>query len=142
MDGTGLYSGQACVSVERVYVHDSIHQVFLEELVEKAKHLSLNRPGPEQEIGCMITETHRNNLLKTIDEMVQGGATVHLGDTQEIAPNNNFLAPTILTGISDQDQITDNEFFGPVLTIEPFSTEEEAIDFANRQRWYDVLHRQ
>ena len=130
--GAFVNAGQTCLSVERCYVHRSVHDAFVAACVEKTKKLKVGR-GDEaaSDVGPLIHERQ----LKTVEEHVADakacGARVLTGGARipELGPN--FYAPTVLTGVTGDMRILREETFGPVLPIAAFDSDEEAVRLAN-----------
>jgi acyl-CoA reductase-like NAD-dependent aldehyde dehydrogenase len=130
--GAFMNAGQTCLSIERCYVHRSVHDRFVEACVTKARRLRIgNGSDPKTEIGPMIHERQLQTVETHVQDAVAHGAQVLCGGARlpELGPN--FYAPTVLTGVTHEMRIMAEETFGPVLPIMPFDTEEEAIRLAN-----------
>jgi succinate-semialdehyde dehydrogenase/glutarate-semialdehyde dehydrogenase len=130
--GAFLNAGQACLSVERCYVHRSIHNAFLGAVVNKAQRLRIgNGMNPEIDMGPMIHQRQLEIVEQHVDEARARGARIVTGGTRlpELGPN--FYAPTVLTEVTHEMRIMREETFGPVLPILAFDSEEEAIQLAN-----------
>jgi succinate-semialdehyde dehydrogenase/glutarate-semialdehyde dehydrogenase len=130
--GAFVNAGQACLSVERCYVHRSLYPRFLEACVEKTRKLRVgNGLDPETDIGPMIHERQLRIVESQIEDAKAMGARVLRGGTRlpELGPN--FYAPTVLADVTPQMQIMQQETFGPVLPIAPFDTDAQAIQLAN-----------
>lgn len=129
--GTLISSGQMCMATERIYVFDAIHDAFVDRLVEMASGLRQGAPlQPEVvDVGAM-TMPGQVEIVKTlVDDAVENGATLRLGGTP--AADSQFFPPTILTGVTHDMRIAQEETFGPVMTIIRVRDEEEAIRLAN-----------
>ena len=122
-------TGQLCISIERLYVHESIESVFLAEFVRRTKAM---KPGSGigwgSDYGPLISAKHAENVLAFISDAHERGATVHAGGTRE---GMSTIAPTILTGVGESMRVCREETFGPVVAIESFSTDAEAVAKAN-----------
>ncbi|CAG9621933.1 aldehyde dehydrogenase family protein [Sutcliffiella rhizosphaerae] len=128
-------TGQSCEARSRLYVHESIYDVFMEKFVEKAKKLQLGDPfSKETHIGAIINK----GQLEVIDGYVQSakedGANILLGG--KIAKVEGFedgfwYEPTIISGVTHDMKAVKEEIFGPVVVVMPFSDEKEAIRLAN-----------
>ena len=130
--GAFVNAGQACLSVERCYVHRSLYESFLEACVRKTKRLRVgNGMDPETDIGPMIHERQLLNVESQVDEARSQGARVLTGAKRLPALGPNFYAPTVLADVKPTMRIMREETFGPVLPIMPFDSDDEAIDLAN-----------
>ena len=124
-------AGQTCISANRIFVQDGIFDAFVERLVEAAAGLTVGvGTDPDVKIGPLIeekavekVEQHVGDALDRGGELMLGGARHELGHT--------FFQPTVITGVTAEAQMSCDETFGPVAGIARFSTEEEAIAFAN-----------
>jgi len=124
--------GQACLSVERCYVHRSLYDAFLEACARKTKQLRVgNGIDPQTEIGPLIHEQQLRNVEAHVEYARAQGARVLTGGARlpELGPN--FYAPTVLADVTHEMHIMREETFGPVLPVMPFDTDDEAIRLAN-----------
>lgn len=129
--GSVLATGQACQSIERIYVARPLYQPFLERLVAAAKAVRLNWPDINQgELGPIIFARQAEILQAQIDDAREKGAEVLTGGQVE-AHGGLWLRPTVLTGIRDDMRVMQEETFGPLLPVIPFDTEDEAVSLAN-----------
>jgi acyl-CoA reductase-like NAD-dependent aldehyde dehydrogenase len=123
------YAGQSCISVQRVYVEDSVHDEFLERLVRKVKSLKVGDPiDPETQVGPVIDESNRVRILTWITEAVAQGAKIEAGGTSD---NRGLIEPTVLTNVSLDMAIASKEAFGPVVAVARVSGLAEATRQAN-----------
>jgi acyl-CoA reductase-like NAD-dependent aldehyde dehydrogenase len=125
-------AGQACLSVERCYVHRSLYEPFLDACVKKAQRLRVgNGLEADTDIGPMIHERQLRMVDAQVEEAKAQGARVLAGGKAlpDIGPN--FYAPTILAGVTHDMRIMREETFGPVLSVAPFDTDDEAVRLAN-----------
>jgi succinate-semialdehyde dehydrogenase/glutarate-semialdehyde dehydrogenase len=124
--------GQACLSVERCYVHRSLYDAFLEACVRKTKQLHVgNGIDPQTEIGPLIHERQLRNVEAHVEDARTRGARVLTGGSRLTSLGANFYAPTVLADVTHAMRIMREETFGPVLPVMPFDTEDEAIQLAN-----------
>jgi succinate-semialdehyde dehydrogenase/glutarate-semialdehyde dehydrogenase len=125
-------SGQACLSVERCYVHRSLYDRFLEACVLKTKQLRVgNGMDSQNEVGPLIHERQLRTVESQIEDARVRGARVLTGDSRLTQLGPNFYAPTVLSDVTHEMQIMREETFGPVLPVMPFDTDDEAIRLAN-----------
>ncbi len=127
-----LATGQACQSIERVYVARAIAEPFLAELVRAAKAVRLNYPDiGAGEIGPFIFAEQVGKITAQIAAAVAGGATVLAGGTVETLGGGKYLRPTVLSGVTPDMAIMADETFGPVIPVTVFDDVAEAIALAN-----------
>jgi len=125
-------AGQACLSVERCYVHRSLYAEFLAKVVAETKQLrSGDGLDPQTDLGPMIHGRQAQVVESQVEEARAQGARVLIGGKRlpELGPN--FYAPTILADVTHEMRIMREETFGPVLSVAPFDSDEEAIRLAN-----------
>ncbi len=130
--GAFVNCGQACLSVERCYVHRSLYGAFLEACVRKTKQLQVgNGIHPQTDVGPMIHERQLHNVESQVEDARTRGARVLTGGSRLTQLGPNFYAPTVLADVTHAMQIMREETFGPVLPVMPFDTDDEAIRLAN-----------
>ncbi|RAE34604.1 aldehyde dehydrogenase [Burkholderia multivorans] len=125
-------SGQSCVAGSRLLIEASVKDRFLALLVERVSRIRIGSPGErETEYGPLCTERQLRHIETVVERSVRQGATVLAGGTK-LERDGYYYAPTILdcTGVAHADSIT-TELFGPVLSVDTFESEQEAIDKAN-----------
>jgi acyl-CoA reductase-like NAD-dependent aldehyde dehydrogenase len=126
--GAYSHSGQVCISVQRVYAHQSVFDSFVEQLKGQTEKLTLGHPfEPSTDISSLIDEAAAIRVKEWIDEAVSGGAKAITGGARKRAT----IAPTILTGVSPQARISCQEVFGPVVAVYPYGNLEDAIAAVN-----------
>ncbi len=133
--GVFLNAGQLCESGTRLIVHESIHDRLVDRLVSLSEKVVLGDPmHPETGMGPMSTASHGEKVMEYIGSACREGATIQCGG-QRIAiagcECGFFVAPTILTGVTNDMRVAREEVFGPVLSVIKFQSEEEAIAIAN-----------
>ncbi len=125
-------NGQACQSIERVYVARSIAKPFLVSLVEQAKAVEPNYPDiGKGEIGPFIFPPQAEKVAAQITDALAKGATLLAGGTVETLGGGKYLRPTVLTDVSPDMLIIAEETFGPVIPVTIFDDVEDAIGLAN-----------
>tara|TARA_B100002003_G_scaffold202904_1_gene195315 strand:+ start:1 stop:1080 length:1080 start_codon:yes stop_codon:yes gene_type:complete len=129
--------GQVCLGTERVYVERSIFDEFVSRLKTEAEKLIIGPPDDATaNLGPLISQKQRDKVLSYYQQAVNDGATVVTGggipDMPEALKNGSWIQPTIWTGLSDDSAVVNEEIFGPCCHIQPFDSEEEAIEQANR----------
>ncbi len=127
--GAFTNSGQACSSVERLYVHESIAEKFTRLVVEKTKQLKQG-PGSDadNEIGSMSSERQTEIVEDHVEAFREAGAEILTGGKRK---DGIFFEPTVISGAKNSMRPMQEETFGPTLPIAVFKTENEAIDLAN-----------
>lgn len=130
--GAVTSTGQVCFSIERIYVHASIHDEFVARLTERAKLIRLNHPDPDSgHIGPFIAARQAAVVDAHIDDALAQGARIVLGGKSFVLDGGHYMRPTILTGVTHAMKIMQEETFGPVMPIMPFGTVDEAVQLAN-----------
>jgi acyl-CoA reductase-like NAD-dependent aldehyde dehydrogenase len=129
----GVYAtGQVCYSVERIYVHHSIHDRFVEALVTKAKQVRLNDRNPlEGHIGPFIFVRQPEIVEAHLADAVAKGAKILTGGVTESLGGGLYMRPTVVTEVDHSMRLMREETFGPILPVMRFNTTEEAIALAN-----------
>ena len=123
--------GQECGAACRVLVHESVADKFTELLVREISEITVGTPGAaDAEIGSMISKAHYERVLAALDDIRKDGLTIAVGGRAIEGPGY-FIEPTVVTNVPAQAPITSNEIFGPVVSVETFSTDEEAVTRAN-----------
>ncbi|MCX6522248.1 MAG: aminobutyraldehyde dehydrogenase [Actinobacteria bacterium] len=123
-------SGQDCTAATRVYVERSAHDRLVESLAETMRAVTLGAPDDGADIGPLISAAHRTRVHGFVDRAVDAGARVLAGGAP-IDRDGWFFPPTLLVGVDQRSEVVQDEVFGPVLTVIPFDTEDEAIALAN-----------
>lgn len=130
--GAVYATGQVCYSIERVYVHESIHDEFVAQLVEKAKDVRLNHENPRAgHIGPFTFAPQAEIVARHIADARAKGATVLTGGEIEDLGGGLYLRPTVLTHVTHDMEIMQDETFGPCIPVMAYSTTDEAIRLAN-----------
>lgn len=124
-------SGQSCVAGTRGLVHRSILEPLVERIAEKASAIRLGDPlQPETHVGPLCTAAQVRKIEETLDKAQGQGATIHFGGEAAERPGN-YMNPTLVECVSPETETLKIEMFGPVMSLLPFDTEEEAIALAN-----------
>ncbi len=130
-----LHSGQVCSAGARLVVQDSIHDEFVAELVARAGEIRLGGPFDEKaETGALISLAHLDKVTSYVDAGIAEGAKLLLGGqrvTDGDLADGFFFAPTILGSVTSGMSVAQEESFGPVLTVERFTDEADAVRIAN-----------
>jgi acyl-CoA reductase-like NAD-dependent aldehyde dehydrogenase len=126
------YSGQSCISVQRVYVQQSIFKPFCDALLSQVEKLRVGDPALEAtDVGPLIRESDAERVENWIDEAIRGGATRLAGGKRE----GSVISPTVLTGTRSPMKVIDEEIFGPVITVEPYEKFADAIAAVNASKY-------
>ncbi|MGH8857062.1 MAG: aldehyde dehydrogenase family protein, partial [Polaromonas sp.] len=139
MLGNFYTQGEICTNCTRVFVHEDIHDAFLEQLQARTRMLRIGDPmDPATQIGALISRAHMERVLGYIEKgvaegarLVGGGKQLRTGGLAE----GNFVEPTIFTDCRDDMSIVREEIFGPVMSVLRFSNEAEAVARANDTRF-------
>ena len=130
--GAFVNAGQACLSVERCYVHRKIYDSFTSLCAEKAKQLRIgNGMDPATDIGPLIYERQLRTVEQHVEDARGQGGRVLTGGKRLPSLGPNFYSPTVLADVTHQMLVMREETFGPVLPIMPFDSDDEAIRLAN-----------
>jgi betaine-aldehyde dehydrogenase len=130
-----LHSGQVCSAGARLVVEESIHDEFVEEVVARAQRIRLGGPFDEKaETGPLTSAQHLEKVEKYVATGLAEGAVLRCGGERPDDPalaDGFYYLPTVLDGCTPRMSVTQDESFGPVLTVETFTTEDEAVAIAN-----------
>jgi betaine-aldehyde dehydrogenase len=130
-----LHAGQVCSAGARLLVEASIHDAFVDAVVERTQRIRLgDGRDPATESGPLISAEHRDKVEAHVARAIEDGATLRCGGKRPDEPalaDGFFYEPTVLTGCRPDMPIIQQEVFGPVLTVEPFEDEREAVALAN-----------
>ena len=130
--GAFCNSGQACASIERCYVHESIAAKFIDLVVEETRLLKQGKPdGDPIDVGAMTNEQQLKIVEDHVSDAVAHGAKIHTGGHRLDDSNGWFHEPTVITAVDHSMKVMRDETFGPLLPIMTFKTEDEAIRLAN-----------
>lgn len=124
-------AGQTCVCTNRFYVHESLHDAFVEKLAQASKRLVIG-PGLDKgvQLGPLIDQQAINKVEQHVQDAVAKGARLMTGGKRH-ALGGTFYEPTVLAGVKKGMLITEEETFGPVAAVIPFTSESEVIQMAN-----------
>jgi aminomuconate-semialdehyde/2-hydroxymuconate-6-semialdehyde dehydrogenase len=128
--------GQICLCGSRIYVERPIYERFRNDFVERVKKIKIGNPAhPDSRLGAVVSKPHYDKILSYIQLAQEEGGSILCGGTalQLPAPNENgwFIAPTVIEGLPLHCRTNQEEIFGPVVTIQPFDTDDEALALAN-----------
>ncbi len=131
IDGAMFNSGQCCCGIERIYVHESLCDAFVEKAVKIAEGYTLGNPLDEgTTIGPMANVRFAKEVRDQINEAVATGATAHIAQ-MDADDGGAYLTPQILTDVTHDMRVMRDESFGPVVGIMKVSSDEEAIELMN-----------
>ncbi len=129
-------TGQACQSLERVYVQRSIYQAFLDHLVAAARRIELNYPDMRQgQVGPLIFARQAEIIAGQLADARARGAQVLTGGEIESHGGGSWLRPTVVTGVTQDMKLVAEETFGPVIPVMPFDDIDEAVRLANDSQY-------
>lgn len=134
MIGIFFNQGEVCSAGSRIIIEASIKEAFVNRLVERANAMTIGNPLENPDLGPVITEDHMNRVLAYIQSGLDEGATLRCGGERYIegeCKNGYFIKPTVFDNCTPDMKIVREEIFGPVVTIQTFETEEQAIAMAN-----------
>lgn len=130
--GAFYQSGQSCIGVQRIYVHEAIRDSFRAKLVAATRALRMGDPkDPDTFIGPMISEAEARRLEGWISEALEAGATLLCGGQRE----GNLLSATLLENVGPDQRIRNEEAFGPVAILDPFVDFDEVLRDINNSRF-------
>jgi len=123
------FAGQSCISIQRVYVEDSVHDALMEKLTPKVEALKVGDPlDAETQVGPVIDHENRDRITEWVNDAVAGGAKLVTGGEVDDA---GVLHPVLLDDVSLEMKVSCNEVFGPVVTVSRVSGLEQAVELAN-----------
>jgi acyl-CoA reductase-like NAD-dependent aldehyde dehydrogenase len=123
------FAGQSCISVQRVYVARAAYDDYVARLLPKVEALKTGDPGDDDtDVGPVIDDDARERILAWIDEAKAAGATVLAGGE---ATEEGLVRPTVLADVTPEMKVSCLEVFGPLCTVTPYDTLEEAFELAN-----------
>ncbi len=128
LTGAFAYAGQVCISVQRMLIHRSIYDAFLDRFIDGARNLKVGDPlDPETQLGPMVDEQAAQRTERWVKEAEELGGRVLLGGRAE----GSFFPPTVLVDTPTTAQVCSNEAFAPLVVAFPFDTLDEAIGAVN-----------
>jgi len=136
-DGCSLHAGQACILQTRLLLPERIHDEVVERLVELARNVTVGDPtDPEVQMGPLISGTQRDRVEAHVAAAQTDGAKLVVGGRRPAHLERGFyLEPTILTNVTPDARIAQEEVFGPVLAVLRYRTDNEAVAIANNSQY-------
>ncbi|WP_172151783.1 aldehyde dehydrogenase family protein [Pseudomonas tumuqii] len=134
IDGAFFNSGQSCCGIERIYVHESLYDAFVEQAVALVKQYKLGRSDdPETTLGPLVRAEAADFVRRQISEAVAQGAVAHIDPTRFALdrPGSAYLAPQVLTDVYHGMRVMTEESFGPLVGIQKVKDDEEALALMN-----------
>ena len=135
ISGIFAATGQTCIAGSRLLVQKSIHDKFVERLINVAKEAKISDPmSTETHVGPVTTQPQYQKIIDYIEIAKKENAKCVLGGKPYTGPGakgKQFIEPTIFTGVTNEMRIAQEEVFGPVLSVIPFDTEEDAVRIGN-----------
>jgi betaine-aldehyde dehydrogenase len=123
-------AGQDCTAATRVLVHESVHDEFVRALTEAARATKTGLPDDEDVLYGPLNNAGQLARVHGFIERLPAHATVETGG-HRVGETGFFYAPTVVSGLRQDDEIIQNEVFGPVITVQRFASDDEALDHAN-----------
>lgn len=138
MIGIFLNQGEVCSAGSRIIIEESIKDEFVRRLVKKANAITIGNPLDNPDMGPLVSEDHMNKVLSYIQKGIAEGAVLACGGERYLegeCAKGYYVCPTVFDCCTDDMTIVKEEIFGPVVTIQTFTTEQEAIDRANNTKY-------
>jgi aminomuconate-semialdehyde/2-hydroxymuconate-6-semialdehyde dehydrogenase len=128
--------GEICLCGSRIFVERSLYDKFVTEFVKRTKELKVGDPqDASTQLGALVSEAHLKKVLGYVALAREEGGEILTGGNQikvdGRCANGYFMEPTVIVGLNEKCRTNQEEIFGPVVTIMPFDTEEQALTFAN-----------
>jgi len=134
-----LNQGQVCLCGSRVLVEDSVYAEFRDRFVDAVEAMRIGDPSDETtDLGALISEDHLAKVRGYVELAKQEGGTLLTGGTPCLPSGfegGNWMAPTVIEGLGPDSRCSTEEIFGPVVTLHPFDSEDEAVAIANNTRY-------
>ena len=129
--------GQICLCGSRIYVQRRIYDAFRTRFVEEVKNMKVGDPkDADVKLGAVVSESHFEKILSYVKLAKEEGGTVLCGGKEaETDLGGWFIEPTVIEGLPETCRTNQEEIFGPVVTIQPFDTEEEVLGYANGTKY-------
>lgn len=134
MDGAFFNSGQSCCGIERIYVHESLYDEYLQRAIAWVKNLKLGRSDVQDTtLGPLVRASAADFVRMQTQEAIDQGAMAHIStdDFPLDKPGTPYLAPQLLSDVNHSMRVMTEESFGPVVGVQKVSSDEEAVDLMN-----------
>uniref|UniRef100_A0A0N4ZJB7 Aldedh domain-containing protein n=1 Tax=Parastrongyloides trichosuri TaxID=131310 RepID=A0A0N4ZJB7_PARTI len=132
-----INQGEICLCTERLFIHESIYEEFVEELVNEANKMTVGDPTENYTLGAIVSKVHYDKVMSYISEAkADSSITILCGGEHKYekghkCENGYFIKPTIIAGADDNSRFMREEIFGPVVCVTKFSTIQEVIERGN-----------
>jgi acyl-CoA reductase-like NAD-dependent aldehyde dehydrogenase len=127
------HAGQSCISTQRIYVHESVYDAFLDQLVPLVERLVVGPPLDERtDVSALIASKERERVQSWVEEAVAAGAEVLAGGN---VSEDGVLMPTVLGNVKPDMKVSALEVFGPVVTVQSYTDLDDALRLANDTRY-------
>jgi succinate-semialdehyde dehydrogenase / glutarate-semialdehyde dehydrogenase len=123
-------AGQLCISIERLYVHDSMYDRFAERFAHRVRDMRLGA-GYDADMGSLTSQRQLDTVTRHVEDAVEKGAKVLAGGRPRPEAGPYFFEPTVLSGVGEDMELCRAETFGPVVSLYRFRDEDEAVELAN-----------
>jgi len=128
--------GQICLCGSRIFIEDTIYEQFKTDFVERVKELKVGHPSEsDTKVGALVSKPHLEKVMQYIDIAKEENGTILCGGNQVVLKNYEngyYLEPTVIEVPTDECRVNKEEIFGPVVTIMPFTKENEVLTMANK----------
>jgi betaine-aldehyde dehydrogenase len=135
LNGVFFHAGQICSAGTRLMIEEAIHDTFVDMLKSAMEKIKIGYGfDKDTQMGPLISSAHRDKIENYVKTGIKEGARLLLGGERPKNPGlqkGYYYAPTLFTGCDENMKIVQEESFGPVITVEKFATEEEAVEKAN-----------
>ncbi|MFJ8515573.1 aldehyde dehydrogenase family protein [Lysinibacillus xylanilyticus] len=132
VSGAFAFQGQVCISVQRIYVHEKMYDLFVDKFVTATKELKLGDPlDPTTDVSALISPQDVKRTLSWIEEAKEQGAIIATGGESE----GNILQPTVLLNVKPEQKVSCQEVFAPIVSIMKFTSIQEAFDQVNDSKY-------
>lgn len=132
VSGAFAFQGQVCISVQRIYVHEKMYDLFVDKFVAATKELKLGDPlDPTTDVSALISPQDVKRTLNWIEEAKGQGAIVATGGESE----GNILQPTVLLNVKPEQKVSCQEVFAPIVSIMKFTSIQEAFNQVNDSKY-------
>jgi succinate-semialdehyde dehydrogenase / glutarate-semialdehyde dehydrogenase len=129
-------AGQLCVSMERILVHQRVFNEFSRRFVERTRRMRMGADsGWDTEMGCLVSNAQLERVRAHYDDAVAKGARVLCGGRPRLDLGPTFFEATVLTDVTEDMLLFDQETFGPIVALYPFATDDDAVERVNASRY-------